>query len=155
MEDVGVFYGHSVNVPAIEYISWPFGIFCLHFGIFSPFLYVVPRKIWQPWLNRPLHKKLFYFFRKNSATIWIFKTSLFDSCFTSGLRTYVAIHVLLPRFLSLSLSTSPPGKRTDWLAGKLKPVTSAGRVRGACPTTAAFTTTTEALHIVGYSVSSK
>jgi hypothetical protein len=29
----------------------PFGIFCGHFGIFFPFWYVVPRKIWQPWLG--------------------------------------------------------------------------------------------------------
>jgi hypothetical protein len=45
------------------YILWPFGIFYGHlvyfvaiwcilllFGIFFPFWYVVPRKIWQPWL---------------------------------------------------------------------------------------------------------
>jgi hypothetical protein len=27
---------------------WQFGIFCGQFGIFLPFWYVVPRKIWQP-----------------------------------------------------------------------------------------------------------
>jgi hypothetical protein len=27
-----------------------FGIFCGHFGIFFPFRYFVPRKIWQPWI---------------------------------------------------------------------------------------------------------
>jgi hypothetical protein len=31
MEDVGIFYGHLVNFPAIWHIAWPF-------GIFSPFL---------------------------------------------------------------------------------------------------------------------
>jgi hypothetical protein len=31
---------------------WPFCIFCGHFGIFFPFWYAVPRKIWQPWRVR-------------------------------------------------------------------------------------------------------
>jgi hypothetical protein len=30
------------------YMLWPFGIFCGHFGIFFPFWYLEPRKIWQP-----------------------------------------------------------------------------------------------------------
>jgi hypothetical protein len=54
MENVG-------NFMAIWNILWPFGIFCGHlvyfvtiwyisraFGTFSPFWYVIPRKIWQP-----------------------------------------------------------------------------------------------------------
>jgi hypothetical protein len=49
MEDVGIFHehlvyvfdGHLVHYMTIWYILWPF-------GIFFPFWYVVPRKIWQP-----------------------------------------------------------------------------------------------------------
>jgi hypothetical protein len=50
MEDVGIFYGHLVNFTTIWYTSWTFGIFCGHcmVGIFSPFWYAVPIKIWQP-----------------------------------------------------------------------------------------------------------
>jgi hypothetical protein len=53
MEDVGTFYCHLVYFAA-------FGTFCVHlvhigmswlFGIFFPFWYVVPRKIWQPCLK--------------------------------------------------------------------------------------------------------
>jgi hypothetical protein len=55
MEDVGIFYGHLVNFPAIWNI---FYIYIWHmymaiwysssrFGTFYPFWYVVPRKIWQ------------------------------------------------------------------------------------------------------------
>jgi hypothetical protein len=38
MEDVGIFYSHSVNVPAILHILWPFGIFppvLVHFTRFG------------------------------------------------------------------------------------------------------------------------
>jgi hypothetical protein len=38
MEDDGIFYGHMVNFVAIWYILWLFGLFCGHFGIFSPVL---------------------------------------------------------------------------------------------------------------------
>jgi hypothetical protein len=41
MTDVGIFCGHSVNFPVIWNVLWSF-------GIFLPFWYVVPRKIWQP-----------------------------------------------------------------------------------------------------------
>jgi hypothetical protein len=47
---------------AIWYILQPFGKFCGHlvylwlFGIFFPFWYVLPRKIWQPWLSPLLSK---------------------------------------------------------------------------------------------------
>jgi hypothetical protein len=41
MEDVGIFYGHLVYFVVILYILWLF-------GIFLPFWYVVPRKVWQP-----------------------------------------------------------------------------------------------------------
>jgi hypothetical protein len=39
--------------------KWPLGLFCSHFGIFSPFWYVVPRKIWQPWTECRRHASLF------------------------------------------------------------------------------------------------
>jgi hypothetical protein len=48
------------------HILWPFGLFYFHlvystyghlvyFGIFFPFWYVVPRKIWQPWSHIHTH----------------------------------------------------------------------------------------------------
>jgi hypothetical protein len=40
MEDVGIFHVFGI-VVAIWYILWSF-------GIFLPFCYFVPRKIWQP-----------------------------------------------------------------------------------------------------------
>jgi hypothetical protein len=50
MEDVGIFYGHLVYFTVIWYILW-------YFGIFFPFWYVAPRKIWHPW---HLSADLFY-----------------------------------------------------------------------------------------------
>jgi hypothetical protein len=63
MEEVGLFYGHLVYFTVIWYISRPFGIFYGHlvyftaiwyilssFGRLIPFWYVLPRKIWQPWV---------------------------------------------------------------------------------------------------------
>jgi hypothetical protein len=41
MDNRGIFYDHLVSFKAIGNILWPF-------GIFSPVLYFVPRKIWQP-----------------------------------------------------------------------------------------------------------
>jgi hypothetical protein len=72
MEDVGIFYGrfglfycHLVYFTAVWSILLPFGLFYCHllyfvaicyilwlFGIIFPFWYVVPRKIWQPWLGQ-------------------------------------------------------------------------------------------------------
>jgi hypothetical protein len=64
MEDVGIhilrafgmFYCHLVYFTAIWYILLPFHIvcsrsvvFCGNVVYFSPFWYVAPRKIWQPW----------------------------------------------------------------------------------------------------------
>jgi hypothetical protein len=42
MDDVGIFYSHLVYFVAILSIF-------LKFDVFSPFWYVVSRKIWQPW----------------------------------------------------------------------------------------------------------
>jgi hypothetical protein len=49
MEDTGIFYDHLVCFIAILYILWPFGTFYGYLVYFSPFWYVVPRRIWQPW----------------------------------------------------------------------------------------------------------
>jgi hypothetical protein len=37
MEDVGAFYGHSVNSPAFWHILWPFYLFCGHLVNFPRF----------------------------------------------------------------------------------------------------------------------
>jgi hypothetical protein len=55
MKNVGKFDGHLVYFTAIWFILLPFCIFyghlpsvyCGHFGIFLPFWYLAPRKIWQ------------------------------------------------------------------------------------------------------------
>jgi hypothetical protein len=48
-----------VYFTAIWYISYPFGIFNGYLVYFSPFwLYVAPRKSWQPW--QPLHLDKFF-----------------------------------------------------------------------------------------------
>jgi hypothetical protein len=53
MGNVDIFYDHLVYFTAVLvyfvtswYILWLF-------GTFLPFWYVVPRKIWQPWLRAP------------------------------------------------------------------------------------------------------
>jgi hypothetical protein len=38
----------SILLLCISYILWPFGIFCLHLGIFLPVLVCCTKKIWQP-----------------------------------------------------------------------------------------------------------
>jgi hypothetical protein len=45
--NVGIFYVHFVNFPAIWHTLWPFGMFPPVLVHFYPFWYVVPRKIWQ------------------------------------------------------------------------------------------------------------
>jgi hypothetical protein len=49
MDDVSVFYGHLLYFVAICYILWPF---CGNLVYISPFWYIEPRKIWQPWCAR-------------------------------------------------------------------------------------------------------
>jgi hypothetical protein len=57
-----VLFGHCT---AIYYIYcylvyfWPFGIFYGYLVNFFPFWYVVPRKIWQPWVAISSHLSLF------------------------------------------------------------------------------------------------
>jgi hypothetical protein len=54
MKDVGIIYCHLVYFMAIWYILWPFGIciFCSHFGIFSPFWFLAPKKSGNPGAER-------------------------------------------------------------------------------------------------------
>jgi hypothetical protein len=47
MEDVGIFYVHLVNFPAIGPILWPFGIFPPFGYIFTRFGMLYQEKIWQ------------------------------------------------------------------------------------------------------------
>jgi hypothetical protein len=48
MEDVGVFYGHSVYFTAIRFTLWPFGTFSGNLVYFPSFWYIVPRKSGNP-----------------------------------------------------------------------------------------------------------
>jgi hypothetical protein len=48
MEDFGVNYVHLVYFTAVWNILRPFGIFYGYLVDFSPFWFVVPRKLWQP-----------------------------------------------------------------------------------------------------------
>jgi hypothetical protein len=46
----GIFCGHLVYFVVTWYILWSLGIFCGHLVYFPRFgIYIVPRKIWQPW----------------------------------------------------------------------------------------------------------
>jgi hypothetical protein len=47
--NLGKIIDHLVYFTAIANILWSFGIFSGHLVYFSPFWYLVPRKIWQPW----------------------------------------------------------------------------------------------------------
>jgi hypothetical protein len=44
MEDVGIFYGHSVHFTVFCYILWTFGIVRRKFGIFIPVLVFCTKK---------------------------------------------------------------------------------------------------------------
>jgi hypothetical protein len=44
MKDVGNFFGHLAYFTVISDMSWPFGIFCGHFGIFFPFFSFCTKK---------------------------------------------------------------------------------------------------------------
>jgi hypothetical protein len=48
MEDVGIFYDHLVNFPAIWHILSPFGMFPSVLVHFYPFWNVLPRKSGNP-----------------------------------------------------------------------------------------------------------
>jgi hypothetical protein len=47
MENFAINYVHSEYLKAIWYTLWPFGIFCGHWGLFSPVLVCFIKKIWQ------------------------------------------------------------------------------------------------------------
>jgi hypothetical protein len=49
MGDVGIFTDNWSTFTAILGIFlWSFGKFCVNLVYFSPFWYIIPRKIWQP-----------------------------------------------------------------------------------------------------------
>jgi hypothetical protein len=49
MDDVGIFYAHLVNIPAIWHILWPFGIFLVYFWyIFTRFGMLYQEKAGNP-----------------------------------------------------------------------------------------------------------
>jgi hypothetical protein len=48
MENVGIFFGHLVNITAIWNILWQYGILYGYLVYISLFWYIVPVKIWQP-----------------------------------------------------------------------------------------------------------
>jgi hypothetical protein len=66
MEDVGIFYGHLVYFTfdilhghlVYVHILCSFGIFYGYMVYFLPFWYIVPIKIWQPWLRRSPNTKV-------------------------------------------------------------------------------------------------
>jgi hypothetical protein len=80
MEHVGIFYGYLVYFVFIWYILWLF-------GIFFPFWYVVPRKIWQPWYEEGASSATFNGFLALPTLILIF-----DHPQVGGTR----IHPVLP-----------------------------------------------------------
>jgi hypothetical protein len=49
MEDVAIFHGHLVHLTVFRYILLTFCIVRGNLVYFSPFWYLAPRKIWQPW----------------------------------------------------------------------------------------------------------
>jgi hypothetical protein len=51
---MSVYYMSIVYFTATWYILRTFGIFCGYLVYFFPFWYVIPRKIWQPWLEHKL-----------------------------------------------------------------------------------------------------
>jgi hypothetical protein len=57
MEDVGIFYGHLVNFPAVWHILWPFGICSLVLVHFTRFGVLDQEKTGNPGC-KPIFKKL-------------------------------------------------------------------------------------------------
>jgi hypothetical protein len=49
MKNAGLFYRHLEYITAILYILRSFGNLLVIWHMFSPFWYIVRRKIWQPW----------------------------------------------------------------------------------------------------------
>jgi hypothetical protein len=75
-------YFMDINFTAIWYTLWTLGIFGGNLVYFPRFRYVVPIKIWQPWLHMynvsgeqgPMLRFLKYFRRKKLA--FLLKTKL-------------------------------------------------------------------------------
>jgi hypothetical protein len=65
IEDVGLFLG---NVVYVLLPFWYKYVFYGKFGMFPPFWYVAPRKIWQPWTRQPFIVKYVWILRTMSAS---------------------------------------------------------------------------------------
>jgi hypothetical protein len=69
MENVLTFYNYLEYFTTIWQILCPSGILCGHLVYISPFWYVVPRKIWQPWLRAVV-----------SSALWLFLSQVVEFC---------------------------------------------------------------------------
>jgi hypothetical protein len=79
----GILYGHLVYFMDIWYIL-------RQFGIFSPFWYVVPRKIWQPWLVRNLTQKKTVFLCISNLLLGMYDTkTMFLNTAYAGPELYI------------------------------------------------------------------
>jgi hypothetical protein len=67
MEDGGLFYVRLVDLTAIWYFWEQFSIFYFNLVYFFLFWYVVPRKIWQPCLQRRRLRARLSLSMKNTA----------------------------------------------------------------------------------------
>jgi hypothetical protein len=72
MEDVGIIYVKLVFLRPFAIFLWPLGIFSGYLIFFSPFWYVVARKIWQPWT-----KPSFQAFISCLLPMYVFVSSVF------------------------------------------------------------------------------
>jgi hypothetical protein len=68
LQPFDIFWGHLVYFMVIWCILWSFGVFYGHLVCFFLFWYVVPRKIWQPWLYRRLKQLHMYSVRSGTAS---------------------------------------------------------------------------------------
>jgi hypothetical protein len=60
----GIFNGHFVYFTAKWNTLWPFTyIVHLVLGIFFPFWYLVPRKVWQPWIVERLRPRFIFTYK--------------------------------------------------------------------------------------------
>jgi hypothetical protein len=64
MEDTGIFYLYLVHFLAI------LGIFCGHLVYFSPFWFIVLRKIWQPCCKAFNLRETLFGFSKHVCASW-------------------------------------------------------------------------------------
>jgi hypothetical protein len=55
----------SILQPFDTGILWTFGIFCGNLVLISPFWFIVPRKIWQPWSSTGFSTRFFFLHREH------------------------------------------------------------------------------------------